>query len=136
MGLAERRISKEFETNSYPALKKALFDAMGFEVPVEVKWEQMQADGMSHLYMECWRKVYFEPLIATMKSICADAMGKDALKSALKSIAVCNSSDNWSASSFGAFDGGVLKIDSAPCTNVDNIADRTEALTKLLESKL
>ncbi len=136
MGLAERRAVKEFETKRFPQLKKDIDEAAGFEVPVTVQWETLTLEGESHLYDECWPKVYFEPLIAALKSITADDMGKEALKASLKKIEIQNRAGTSYGDRIASFDGGVLLLDHQPHTNVDDVKDRTDGIRTLLESKL
>ncbi|NOK32460.1 hypothetical protein HMI49_04515 [Corallococcus exercitus] len=137
MGLAERRAAKEFETKRFPQFKKEIDEAAGFDVPVTVAWETLALDGESHLYDECWSKVYFVPLIAALKAITIDDMGKEALKAGLKKIEIQNRADTSNASRFAAsFEGGTLLLDNKPHTNVDDVKDRTQSIQSLLESKL
>lgn len=136
MGLAERRAAKEFETKRFPQFKKDIDAAAGFEVPVEVKWDTLALEGESHLYEECWPKVYFVPLIDALKSITSDDMGKEALKASLKKIEIQNRADVSYGERIAHFDGGTLLLDHKPHTNVDDVKDRTNGIRTLLESKL
>jgi len=103
---------------------------------MEVDWESLTTADQSHLYGECWPKVYFQPQVEAFKSICADAMGKDALKAALKKIVIVNKGEIYYGDRWAKFDGGVLTLDHQPCTNVDNIQERTDGLRTLLEKAL
>lgn len=136
MGLAERRAAKEFETKRFPQFKKDIDEAAGFEVPVTVQWDTLAVEEQSNLYDECWPKVYFEPLIAALKSITSDDMGKEALKAGLKKIEIQNRSGTTSGERIASFEGGTLLLDHKPHTNVDDIQQRTDGIRKLLESKL
>ncbi|HEY4221964.1 MAG TPA: hypothetical protein VGO62_11485 [Myxococcota bacterium] len=136
MGLAERRAAADFEKNLLPKHKADIIAAMTFEVPIEVDLATLSKEGASAHYGEAWPKVYFQPLVAALKSICADDMGKEALKGALKSIQIKNSSDIYSSSRWATFENGVLTLDHDPWSNVDEVKDRTDALIKLLEAKL
>ncbi|MCC6138150.1 MAG: hypothetical protein IT287_05930, partial [Bdellovibrionaceae bacterium] len=90
MGLAQRRISQAFQTEQYPEWKNKLVDALGFDVPIEIKWESMLDDSYAdkEQYFNWYAKVYFQPLIETFKNICQDDMGKEALKAALKKVII------------------------------------------------
>ncbi|ADO69431.1 hypothetical protein [Stigmatella aurantiaca] len=136
MGLAERRAAKEFETKRFPQFKKDIDEAAGFEVPVTVQWDTLAKEGESHLYDECWPKVYFEPLIAALKGISFDDMGKEALKAGLKKIEIQNRAGAIYGDRIASFENGTLLLDHQPHTNVDDVRDRTEGIRKLLESKL
>ena len=136
MGLAERRAAKNFETTLFPALQKQVAEAAGFDVPIEVAWDTLAVADSAHLYDEAWPKVYFLPLVEAFKAITIDAMGKDALKAALKKIVVVNKSGGYSPGSAYSFEGGTLTVDHESCTNVDDVQARAEHLQKLLEKAL
>ena len=136
MGLAERRAAKEFEDKQYPLLKKEIEEAAKFKVPIEVAWETLAEDGMSHMYEECWKKVYFTPLIDAIAAITVDDMGKDALKGALKKIVLQNRHDIYYGDRCATFADGVLTIDHKPTTNVDSIKEREDGIRTLLEKSL
>lgn len=135
MGLAEKRAVKEFADQSWPQFKAAIIAAAGFEPAIEVNWDQLAAPEYGHLYKEAFPKVYFEPVVAAFKSICSDEMGRDALKAALKKIEFVNT-ESFSNSNGFTFEGGTLRYDHKPCSNIDYVEDRTKGLVKLLESKL
>jgi hypothetical protein len=99
MGLAERRAIKDFQTNELPALQTQMNEAAGFELPVEANWEKLAAEGESHLYAQSWRAVHFEPVIAALKSIGQDEIGREALKKGVKQVIVSNTSGNVYADS-------------------------------------
>jgi hypothetical protein len=138
MGLAERRAAKEFETNRYPSLKAQVIQAAGFEVPIEVHWETLSTDEQSHLYDDCWPKVYFAPLIEALKSITRDDIGKEALKGGLKKIVIQNRAGTYYGDRMAQWEkgSGTLTLDHEPCTNVDNVKERTDGITKALETNL
>jgi hypothetical protein len=134
MGLNERRAIQAFQNDLYPALKKALDQVVGYELPIEVKWETLAADSYSHLYNEAFPKLYFEPLQKALQTVCSDQMGKDALKAGLKKIVISNTKHNPYGSGF-TFENGVLDINHDLC-NVDDVAERASAIQKLLENGL
>jgi hypothetical protein len=136
MGLAERRAAKEFETKRFPQLKKDIDEAAGFEVPVTVHWDSLAKEGEAHLYDECWPKVYFQPLVAALKGITFDEMGKEALKGGLKKIEIQNRAGIYYGNRMATFEGGTLVLDHEPHSNVDSIDERTDGIRLLLESKL
>jgi hypothetical protein len=138
MGLAERRLTTEFEQQHYPELKKKIDDAAGFEVPIEVRWDTLAASDpkFSKLWIDGWPKIYFAPMIEGFKRIARDQMGKDALKAALKKVVVQNTTTSF-ASYWAKFDTvtGTLTLDYQ-VTNIDSIKDRTDVLVKELEKNL
>ncbi len=136
MGLAERRVQKEFQDNHFPKLKGQLETASGTSVPLEVNWETLAPEGQSHLYLDAWTKVYFEPTIAAFQDVCRDQMGKDALKEKLKKIVMQNTKGTYYGDRWASFEAGVLTLDHEPCTNVDDVAERTKGLVAVLEKAL
>jgi hypothetical protein len=138
MGLTERRAQKEFVDSLFPALKAQIDKAAGFDVAVEVDWESLTVADYSHLYKECWPKVYFEPTVEALKAICVDDMGKDALKAKLKKIVIHNKHDISYGDRWASFDdgSGTVTLDHNPVSNIDDVKERKEGLQKLLESKL
>jgi hypothetical protein len=136
MGLAERRATKEFQDKSLPALKAEVEKLAGFPIPIEINWEQLAREDYADSYDENWRKVYFQPLINALKKVTRDDIGKDAVKSGLKKIVLCNSRGAYSPESAISFAGGEITIDHDPASNVDYVDDRTNHLVKTLEKNL
>lgn len=136
MGLAERRAAKNFETNLFPGFLKQIHEAAGFAVPVEIAWDTLAADEQAHLYEESWPKVYFHPLIAALKAIAVDDMGKEALQGGLKKVVIRNQADNSSYMYWASFEGGALTLDHKPTTNIDDVEQRTDSLREALEKGL
>ena len=135
MGLAERRIIKDFEANVFPGLKKKIDDAAGFAVPMEIRWDTLaKEERFSHQWAADWPNIYFQPIIEAFKQICVDDMGKEALKGALKQIVVQNTKDSYS-SDWATFESGVLTLDYQ-FANVDAVRDRMEKLKTAVEKAL
>ena len=136
MGLAERRISKGFQENQYQGFLKEINEAVGKEVTVEVAWDTLQLEGMSHLYEKAWPLVYFQPLVTALKSICEDEMGKEAIAEELEKIVIKNEGGNSSANTWVSFADKTLILDHKPTSNVNNEGDRAKSLQVLLENNL
>ncbi len=134
MGLAERRATHEYQTHVFPDLKRQIDDAAGMEVPVEIDWDSLAEPNEVRLYDEYWTKIYFEPLIDALRTICADDMGKQAVKEGLKKVQIMNSREKYGRSAY-TFENGVLNVDHK-LTNVDDKALRTETIVARLEEKL
>ena len=135
MGLAERRAVERFKTEDYPGWKSKIDQAAGFEMPIEVTWDELAADDFASSYAEFFPKVYFQPLVDALNAITFDEMGKSAVRDGLKKIVVRNSGQFYSTRGF-TFAEGVLTIDHQPATNVDDTEERTKGLQQLLESGL
>ena len=135
MGLAERRASKEFQDKHFPELKKEIQKLAGFEVPIEVLWEQLAVEGQTELYKEAWTEIFFKPVINGLRQIGRDEMGKDALKAGLKRIEFRNSAGAYSPSRAITFQDGQLVIDHE-LSNVGDTEDRTKYLIEIVEKGL
>lgn len=136
MGLIEKRAIKDFQDKDYINLTKEINAIAGFLVEFEVHWDSLALEGSSDMYKEGFTKVYFIPVINAFKEITSDDMGKEALKETLKKIVIKNQIGAYSPGSAYSFEGGVLTIDHEPTTNIDDVNNRSEALTKLLSSKM
>ena len=134
MGIAERKAAKQFEETHYPKLKKDIDDAACFPVQVEVDWTSLAVEGYEHLYAEAWPKVYFEPLIAALRTLGQDELGRESLQGSLKHVIIRNTTGTSSASSVATFQDGVLTLDHEPVTNVDEVKERQEAIQQALEA--
>ena len=135
MGLEEKRAVKEYQEQHYPQHEQAIREAAGFDVEIEVDWSSLAVEKYSKHYTNGFTKIFFEPLVGALQAICADDMGREALQEALKKVVICNSADQYGTKAF-TFEDGVLKADHHPVTNIDEVQQRTDLITKLLESKL
>ncbi|MFO0728146.1 MAG: hypothetical protein U1E65_30475 [Myxococcota bacterium] len=131
MGLAERRAAKAFQDNKFSAIQKALEDVIGFPVKVEVDWDSISTADYGHLYESAWTKVYFEPLIAAMRSITSDDLGRDALKASLKKITIRDEGSSWPT-----YEGGVLALKYLAVSNLDDVDERARTIRELMEKAL
>jgi len=136
MGLAERRISKEFQENQYQSFLKEIKETLGKELELEVAWNTLQLEGMSHLYEKAWSQVYFQPLVTALKSICQDEMGKEAISEELEKIVIKNEGENHNADTWASFADKTLVLDHKPTSNIDREGDRAKSLQILLENSL
>ncbi len=134
MGLAERRITMEFQQNVFPGLKKQIDEAAGFEVPVEVDWENIAESEKSQFYKEFWPAVYFEPLIQAMRALCADDLGKEAVKAALKKVEITDSKTKDIREGI-SFESGVLRIDQR-LVNKEDWDVRRDTIVAKMEAAL
>jgi hypothetical protein len=134
--LAQRRVVQEFETNRFPALKSQLEEAAGLPIPLEVNWDSLAVANEENNYAESWPKVYFEPLIAALKHVGNDDMGREAIKSGIKKIVVqnikgCDYGDCWAS-----FHDGVLTLDHNSVANAFDTEARKKGLVAVLEQSL
>ncbi len=136
MGLAERRVAHEFENTNLIEIKQRIEATVGFVVPLEIHWDQLSPAGESRLFIECWTKVYFEPLIQALTSVGRDTMGKEALLAGLKKVVVQNTAAIYNPDNWAKFEAGTLTLDHDPLTNADYVNPRAEALIGILEAGL
>lgn len=134
-GLAERRVMKEFEETKMPNLVEEMRSIFGSDLQVEVLWDGLYCQkAASNHWAANLEKIYFQPMIKTFESICADSMGKEALQNKVKKIRICNTDGRYRK--FPSFDGETLVFDHSPELNADYINERVAELTKFLESNL
>ncbi|WP_425147034.1 hypothetical protein [Deinococcus sp.] len=136
MGLAERRAVKHFQDELLPGLQRRVNEAAGFELPIEIDWDSLSNGSVSpDYYAESWQQVYFEPLIAGLRDVARDELGREALQQHLKRVVIQNSDQFYSGSSWSSFEGGTLRLDHQ-LANVDDVAARTEGLIDTLDKAL
>ena len=135
MGLAERRSVERFKNEDYPGWKSRIDEAAGFEVPIEVAWEELAVPDYADMYAEYFPQVYFQPLVDALGAIGADDMGREALRAGMSKIVIRNTDEYFSPSGI-SFAGGVLTFDHKSDTNTHHVEERTKALQSLLESAL
>lgn len=134
MGLAEKRVLAAWQEKEFKEWQTKLNTIAGFEIPFDVRWETLLEDGRATLMNEGYTKVYFQPLHDALTSICADQMGKDALKGALKKVVIDGT--KGSDPNDLTFKDGQLTFQHKPFSNMDNVKGRAERLTKLFEAAL
>lgn len=141
LGLAERRAIAAYRQERWPPIEQGIRQAAGFDVPVDVEWDQLTLPGDAGRYAkdEYFGKTIFQPLTAALSGITADQMGRDALKAKLQRIHVRFDEKTAPASNYLnglSFANGVLDINWRPFSNTADVADRTKALTQILEKNL
>lgn len=135
MGLAERRGVERFKNDDYPGWKSRIDEAAGFDVPVEVAWDELAVADYADSYADFFPKVYFQPLVEALSAVAADDMGKSALREGLSKIIIRNAGEFYSTAGI-SFADGVLTFDHKPQTNIDYGAERAKGLQRTLESGL
>src|SRR5215469_5132624 len=133
MGLAERRAAERWKNDYYPDWKARIDQAAGFDVPIEVSWEQLAVEDFADSYADFFPKVYFRPLVLALNAITVDDMGRDAIREGLSKVVVRNSGEYGSNSGI-SFRDGVLTINHRPNLNVDYYEERAKVIQEKLES--
>jgi hypothetical protein len=140
MGLAERRAAEEFKTTKFVEVLNSLKDTMKFDCEIVVNWDELtnRIEGYSDLretmddyFTNCFAK----PIVGAIASICADNMGREALKSALKKIIIKSDSNATSSPSGFTFENGELTV-NLTYSNTSEVDERKQKLISLIESKL
>ncbi len=107
MGLAERRKIKELEEEILPGRVKEIEEICGAPIPYEVDWESFdEMEALNFLdNLSCHR------LNMALRVICADAMGKEAIRETVKKVRLKNIKTEGERSI--ALEGGVLEMHCA-----------------------
>jgi hypothetical protein len=121
---------RDFEAKQFPALKQNIWDAAGFEMPIEVDFAALGSGEQQ------WSQIYFEPLIEALKEIASDDVGQDELHDALKKIVITNKGKNRSGDRMAKFEKGVLTLDHEPSANPNDFQDRRHGIRRVLEANL
>ena len=135
MGLAERRSAERFKNEDYPGWKSRIDAAAGFDVPIEVAWDELAVPDYADRYAEYFPDVYFQPLLDAFGAIGADEMGKEALRGGVSKVVIRNTDQYFSPSGI-TFADGVLTFDHKSDTNTHHVEERTKAIQSLLENGL
>ena len=135
MGLAERRGVEQFKNDDYPGWKSRIDEAAGFDVPVEVDWQELAVADYASSYPDFFPQVYFQPLVDALSAVTIDDLGKSAIREGLSKIVIRNTDQFYSTSGI-SFADGVLTFDHKPHTNVGDGEERAKGLRQALEAGL
>ena len=110
---------------------------MGYNLPLEVNWEQLVKEGFTDSYPQVIDYNFFVPLEKALSDVCVDDMGKDAVKAKIKSITI-SLNRNWSSIDV-KLENGVLNLDADPTYNraeKDAMDYNSKQISKVLEKNL
>ena len=130
MGLNERRKMKELQETTFPQRVKEIEEICGIPIPYEVDWDSLADDAQGLNFIDnlsCHR------LNMALRVICADEMGKAAVRDGLKLVRLKNVKDK--ASMKIGFDGGVLEMHLAYGLGAEGMFS-DNAIRKVLENSL
>ncbi|MCP4171151.1 MAG: hypothetical protein GY758_10320 [Fuerstiella sp.] len=133
MGLIEDRAIQAFLTYAYPRLEAQIHRLVGSEIPIEVEWGALAESGYADMYTHNFTNVYFTPLIQALQQIAVDSLGRDALRTRLQGIVIKNESGQFEANAMAVFKDGILVLDHAPNSNVDDVNQRVQATFHAIE---
>lgn len=139
--LTERRAIKEYQESVLPDIQTQINTLVGFEVPLNIDWAKIALAGDAENYSNeaYFTNVYFTPLVQALSSIASDDLGKQALSTKLKSIKVTYDADTAPSSAYENgidFIDGSMTLNFKPFSNASDIDERSEAIVRVLESKL
>lgn len=137
LGLADRRVIAAYQERVLPGLLREIHQAAGFELPVEIEWENVVVEpvighGDRFTEPEFFTDIYFRPLIEALKSITRDQMGREALRAGLKRVVIAYRP--WEEHPL--FENGVLSLRWRAWTNAADVAYRTRQIVEVLEKGL
>jgi len=130
MGLNERRKIEELKNTTFPARVKEIEEICGKPVPYEVDWDSLAADGEALNFID---NVSCHRLNMALRTICRDAMGKEAVRDGLKLVKLKNVPD--AAMRKLSFESGVLEMTCSYAHRLDG-AFPDQEICSLLTSKL
>jgi hypothetical protein len=136
MNLTQRRMVQQFE-ESFKKWNVEFDKICGCSIPVECDWntfffgtQQMNQETIT----KCWQEFYFDSLSAAFKLICADPMGKAAVKESVKKITVTGIDSQEYKSS--TFENGEFHVKHSPSSYGESVKERGVRWQKLIEAAL
>lgn len=87
MGLAEKRLAKEIQTEKLPAFEAKIKEIVGSDIKVDIDWDTFTAYDS---YPLSRLDIVFSDLEGFLKKICSDDLGKEALQETLTTIKLTN----------------------------------------------
>lgn len=91
MGLAEKRTAEAIKTEKLPVFLEKLKEASGYDITVNIHWDTFTAFDQ---YPLSRLERLMDSVLGFVKSICADAMGKEALQDAMQTVELINTDKN------------------------------------------
>jgi hypothetical protein len=116
MGLAERRKIKELQEVTIPGREKEIVEICGSPIRYEIDWDSLSDDmeGLNFLdNLSCHR------LNMALRVICADELGKEAVRDGLKLVRLRNVKEKSNMKI--DFAGGVLEMHCAYAQRTDGM---------------
>ncbi len=87
MGLEERRKIKDYQDRQIPERTAELAEICGSPVAYDIDWASFADDGSALNFLD---NVAFHRINMAMRTLCVDAMAKDAINDSLKTIRIKN----------------------------------------------
>jgi hypothetical protein len=128
MGLNERRKIKELSETTFPERVKEIEEICGAPIPYEVDWDSFADDAEALNFLDnlaCHR------INMALRTICTDDMGKEAVRDALKKVALRNVKDK--AERRMSFEDGTLSLQTAWALRTDAYFSDSEIRQELMK---
>lgn len=91
MGLAEKRLAETIKSNELASFQNKINEIAGYDIKLDIDWDTFTA--FDEYPLKRLVSVMFETVESFLKKICADEMGKEALKNKLSTIHLINTND-------------------------------------------
>ena len=128
MGLNERRKIKELSETTFPERVREIEEICGAPIPYEVDWDSFADDAEALNFLDnlaCHR------INMALRTICTDDMGKEAVRDALKNVALRNVKDKGERRM--SFEDGTLSLQTAWALRTDAYFSDSEIRQELMK---
>ncbi len=105
MGLAEKRLAQEVQNEKLPAFKAKVKEIAGYDLNVDIDWDTFTSYDS---YAISRLDIVFDDLTSFIKKICADDLGKEALKEKMTTLKLTNVENREDAKM--EFDGNTFDL--------------------------
>ncbi len=105
MGLAEKRLAQEVQNEKLPAFKAKVKEIAGYDLNVDIDWDTFTSYDS---YAISRLDIVFDDLTSFVKKICADDLGKEALKEKMTTLKLTNVENREDAKM--EFDGNTFDL--------------------------
>ena len=136
MGLPERRAVAAYQKDVFPRWQQKFDEFLGYHLDIQVDWATLGtgADGQSGVFEKGFDAIYFEPLMAALKDIAIDDMGKQALKEGFHVYAI--SGVEPEDRRYYKFENKQLSYGMTFCNIENYVNERRQRIVNLFEEKL
>lgn len=136
MSLATQRIIASYQEGAFADWQAKINATAGTELTQEVDWESFIDESMDEAaHHSFWSNALFAPQVAAFEQVCADDMGKAAVKDGIEKVVLRGQTD--ALLSYGcAYENKVLTITLRPFNGESEIESHATDLVNLLSSSL
>lgn len=134
MGIGSKRAIASLE-KQMEHWKTLICEAAKISIQIDVQWESIVNDDNHHYAVEAFEQIFITSTVESLKRLCADEIGAEAVAQGLKRILMTNVSENHTSFRWASFENGVLTLDHW-LGNAPSGQDRQSNLVEVLESGL